>query len=543
MPYIGQNLQVAYPTYKNIDDISGSFNGSTTSFALLVSGAAPVPLPLNSQQCLISVGGVIQRPDDTGSEGFRLSGGNIVFSSAPSTGEDFFGIILAGADYVNVGANFPDGSVGVPSITFEQDSDTGFYRSGSGIVSFSSNSVQTAILGSNSLTAPSFIPTSSTVPTNGVYLPAANSVGISTNSTERLRINSSGNVGIGTSSPGATLDVSGNTKTSTLQLGTNPAGVSIGVLGIPNQKRIYGRNTANSADINIAYINGSDGMVFGPGDAAVIDSSGRLGIGTTSPSAQLHVQSSAGSGVIKLGDSSNTYIARLQANAGDGSVNLFNEANYALTFGTNNTERARIDSSGRLLVGTSSSTGANVKGVFGAGLASSDAVLVVNTNDQAIYAIAISNWDGATTTNGAKMAFSNSGIGDFIIGAGSGINRFEVFNGAGTGVFLTSGNTSWTSTSDERLKTDLAPIENAIDRVNSLRAVTGRFNTDEEGVSRGFLIAQDVQLVFPEAVDNSNPDELGVRYTEVIPLLVAALKESKERIEALEAKVAALETA
>lgn len=141
MPYIGQTLQVAYPTYKNIDDVSSSFNGSTTSFALLVSGAAPVPLPLNSQQCLISVGGVLQRPDDTGAEGFRLSGGNIVFSSAPNTGEDFFGVILAGADYVNVGANFPDGSVAVPSITFDADTDTGFYRVSSGTVGLTSNGV------------------------------------------------------------------------------------------------------------------------------------------------------------------------------------------------------------------------------------------------------------------------------------------------------------------------------------------------------------------------------------------------------------------
>ena len=142
MPYIGQDLQVAYPTYLNIDDISGSFDGVTTSFSLLVSGSAPVPLPLNSQQCLISVGGVIQRPDDSGTEGFRLSGGNIIFSSAPNTGEDFFGVILAGADYVNVGANFPDGSQAAPSITFEQDNDTGFYRSGSGLVSVSSNNTK-----------------------------------------------------------------------------------------------------------------------------------------------------------------------------------------------------------------------------------------------------------------------------------------------------------------------------------------------------------------------------------------------------------------
>jgi hypothetical protein len=57
------------------------------------------------------------------------------------------------------------------------------------------------------------------------------------------------------------------------------------------------------------------------------------------------------------------------------------------------------------------------------------------------------------------------------------------------------------------------------------------------------LIAQDVEAVLPEAVESSNPDELGLRYTEVIPLLVAALKEAKERIETLEAKVAALEGA
>lgn len=129
MSYIGNNLQVAYPTYKNIDDISGSFDGVTTSFPLTVGGVAPVPAPLGSNQCLISVAGVVQRPDDTGTEGFRLSGGNIIFSSAPTGGDDFFGVILAGADYVNVGVNFPSGTAGAPSITFDADLDTGIYNS------------------------------------------------------------------------------------------------------------------------------------------------------------------------------------------------------------------------------------------------------------------------------------------------------------------------------------------------------------------------------------------------------------------------------
>jgi hypothetical protein len=85
------------------------------------------------------------------------------------------------------------------------------------------------------------------------------------------------------------------------------------------------------------------------------------------------------------------------------------------------------------------------------------------------------------------------------------------------------------------MKTDLIPIENAASKVSTLRAVTGRFKTDEEGKSRSFLIAQDVQAVLPEAVDASDPDKLGVQYTDVIPLLVAAIKE-------LSAKVAVLES-
>ncbi len=74
-----------------------------------------------------------------------------------------------------------------------------------------------------------------------------------------------------------------------------------------------------------------------------------------------------------------------------------------------------------------------------------------------------------------------------------------------------------------------------------MRAVTGRFLTDSESKSRSFLIAQDVQAVLPEAVDTAELDNLGLDYPAVIPLLVAALKEAKNKIETLETKVAALE--
>ena len=68
-----------------------------------------------------------------------------------------------------------------------------------------------------SATATGFIPSSATIPTNGMYLPAANSVGIATNSTNAIYIDSSQNVGIGTISPLGRLDVAGTTPNLTIR--------------------------------------------------------------------------------------------------------------------------------------------------------------------------------------------------------------------------------------------------------------------------------------------------------------------------------------
>jgi hypothetical protein len=150
--YIGNDLQIAHPSYKIIDDISSSFNGSTTSFALNVNGATPVPFPISTQQVMISVNGVVQEPDPNGNAGFKLLGSNIVFSSAPANGHAFFGVINAGADYVTAGSEFPDGSATAPSFTFQDDQDTGWFRSGSGAVGFSANGVNTIGFDGNGLT-------------------------------------------------------------------------------------------------------------------------------------------------------------------------------------------------------------------------------------------------------------------------------------------------------------------------------------------------------------------------------------------------------
>ena len=139
MPYIGNNLR-SNNAYKTIDDVSSSFNGSTQTFALTVGSSAPVPFPKYETQLIISVGGVVQEPGT----GFTLSGTNIVFGSAPASGESFFGVILAAADYLNAGGTFPDGTTSVPSITFSDDTDTGIFRSGSGLLSITANGVKVA---------------------------------------------------------------------------------------------------------------------------------------------------------------------------------------------------------------------------------------------------------------------------------------------------------------------------------------------------------------------------------------------------------------
>lgn len=149
MPYIGNDLQVAFPGYTNIDNISASFNGVLTTFPLNVSGSTPVPFPVNPQQCLISVNGVIQKPDATGTSGFNLVGSNIVFASAPTAGWAFFGVVLAGADYINVGAKFPDGAANSPSMTFENGLTTGLYLAGVNQLGFTSNSTLRMLFDAN----------------------------------------------------------------------------------------------------------------------------------------------------------------------------------------------------------------------------------------------------------------------------------------------------------------------------------------------------------------------------------------------------------
>ena len=103
------------------------------------------------------------------------------------------------------------------------------------------------------------------------------------------------------------------------------------------------------------------------------------------------------------------------------------------------------------------------------------------------------------------------------------------------GVTLLADASAWSALSDERHKTKLVPFSNALDKISRISAGTGRYLKDEQNVNRSFLTAQSVQKVLPEAVSDLD-GVLQLRYTDVIPLLVAALGEIKGRLEVLEAR-------
>jgi hypothetical protein len=113
---------------------------------------------------------------------------------------------------------------------------------------------------------------------------------------------------------------------------------------------------------------------------------------------------------------------------------------------------------------------------------------------------------------------------------------FAIQNTAGTGLYLTTGNTSWTSTSDEKSKDIIRPITNALNDINSWRTVVGKYKNDDIEKERLFLIAQDILLTTPQVVDVSDEGNLGLRYLELIPVLVKAIQELSEKITQLENK-------
>ena len=93
--------------------------------------------------------------------------------------------------------------------------------------------------------------------------------------------------------------------------------------------------------------------------------------------------------------------------------------------------------------------------------------------------------------------------------------------------------------SDERLKENIYPIDNSLDRINAIDGVY--FNWKDKEERNAGVIAQQVQKVLPEVVSEDKNGYLSVSYTGIVPLLIEAFKDQRSHIKELEDRIKKLE--
>ena len=428
-----------------------------------------------------------------------------------------------------------------------------------------------------------------------IYRPADNNLAFSTASTERLRIDSSGNVGIGTSSPTRPLTVASSTGATNIlgvfdNSGTTATNCIIAFSDPTSTQGQFSTRLGSVGNSLAFYTNGSN-------ERLRIDSSGNVGIGTTSALRSLHIAGAGDTGLMlqTTGAVDNNEIWEIQVagNASNHADLIFRSRTNA---GTGGSEAMRIDSSGNVGINqTDPDTRLDVDGAFflrptaqafpnenGAGLR-----LRSDTNRLQLrglqwtpsvvyYDIDYLGLEHEWFGNGSsKMKLDSSGNllvgktgsnfavqGVEIRGAGEitltrqgdllttrrlvseGVHMsIRSVNGTTIGTISTNGtNASFNTSSDYRLKENVDLINDGIVRVKQLTPKRFNFISNPDLTVDGF-IAHEAQAVVPEAVTGEKDGEemQGIDQSKLVPLLTAALQEAIDKIETLEAKVAALE--
>jgi hypothetical protein len=237
-----------------------------------------------------------------------------------------------------------------------------------------------------------------------------------------------------------------------------------------------------------------------------------------------------------IGGAAEAYIGAVQQsnNFADIVFQTYNGSGYG--------ERMRITSGGKVNINNTSNT--NYQLYVDGGSSPAFAAYSTSPNNQFKLAgtapgLTISNTITSPTIGGALGACTSAN--DFITGTAAGDmilinqytgNKLYITNYSG-GVYLTQGATSWTANSDIRIKNINSNITNAVEKLSTLQTINFCYKDDISKKENLGLIAQEVEMVFPELIETNNDGILGVRYTELIPVLIEAIKEQQEQIKEL----------
>ena len=322
--------------------------------------------------------------------------------------------------------------------------------------------------------------------------------------TERMRITSAGNVGIGTSSPNYKLETNG--IIASYVPGVGQAGYWL-YNGGATAEWFTGQRSGTDHAYKISTV------VAGTyTDRVTVDTSGNVGIGTSSPGkkldlvGQFRVSGSAASGyaLLEYGTSATATNNWHVGSEGDGSFRWYNG-----TFGAG-TERMRITSGGFLLVGTTAPLGGNTSSEFkvtGAG----SWPLTLNANDR-----------GLLVRNSA---------------AGSGFYAYFEYNGGTNNgsISWSGGTTSYTTTSDARIKKNIVDAPDAGALIDAIQVRSWDFKADDVHWRYG-MVAQELLPVAPEAVTVPEDEEImmGVDYAKLVPMLIKEVQSLRARVAQLE---------
>ena len=378
-------------------------------------------------------------------------------------GTDVLPIVDVGADAtkkVSVSdllRNLPDGTASAPALAFADDQNTGVLSPGDNSLAFATSGTQRLVIDSSGqvgigTTSPQHIlhlhkadsgtnylqitnSTTGSTSTDGalfglnsdedviVWQREANNIQFGTNNAERVRIDSSGNLGIGTTSPENNLHIA-DTSGPIIRL-TNSTGTDGTYTG-----RISTGDAAGTffAGINFFKHDTNDGeirfrtKVDGTNQDTVTIVDGRVGIGTTSPTELLHTVKSSGTSRVRFEASAAHSFARLVAgstsyNSGveffSGTTNTANitaEGDGELVVEANGSERMRIDSSGNVGIGNTVAAtidGVNSAGTLVVGNGSSAEGVTIYTSDSTAGELAFADGTSGSATQRGRIIYSH----------------------------------------------------------------------------------------------------------------------------------------